>query len=156
MVMSLAAPLPTVMAAAAPAPLALGSISGTVTSATGQILGHASVRLRNLADGQIGGATTSNTTGEFSFIGLPAGHYTVELVNAGGAIVGTSAMTSLPDGTNISGVRVSAFAGAFGTAMANTGAFLVSTGGIITAVAVGAGVAGVVVATNDPTASASE
>jgi hypothetical protein len=105
------------------------------------------VQLRNLATGQLAGSTTSNAAGQFSFIGLNPGNYAVEVVNAAGQIVGTSASVAVSAGAAVTGVSVTAStavaaaaagagAGAAGTA---AGA---STATIVGAAAAAAGVAG--------------
>jgi hypothetical protein len=129
-----------------------GSLSGAVSSSSGQAIPNAAVQLRNLATGQLSGTTTSNGLGHFSFVGLNAGSYAVEVVNASGEIVGTSAAVSVPAGGVVTGVGVTASAaiaaagGGVGTAPAKTrpagrgtGA---STAAIIGAAAAAAGVAG--------------
>src|SRR5262245_19554442 len=90
------------------------SLSGTATSNTGQALGNYTVQLRNLQTGQLAGTTTSSPTGAFSFSGLQAGNYAVEVVNAAGQIVGTSASISVAAGASVTGVAVSATAATAG------------------------------------------
>ena len=117
---------------------AVASVAGTATSA-GQPLANSTVQLRNLTTGQLAGTTTSSATGGFTFTGLPAGRYAVEVVNATGQIVGTSAALDVAAGAALSGVGVAtAAAGAAAASAAATG---LSTGTIatITAVVVGAG-----------------
>src|SRR3954469_6583969 len=132
------------------------SLSGTASSSAGQTLGNVTVQLRDVATGQLAGTTTSSATGAFSFGGLQAGTYAVEVVSATGQIVGTSAAISVTAGATVTGVAVSATAaavaggaaaaGAAAGAAASTG---ISTAVIITTVAAAAGVAGAVaVATN--------
>ena len=131
------------------------SLSGTATNATGQPVANATVHLRNLATGQLTGTTTSSAMGSFSFAGLEAGNYAVEVVNAAGQIIGTSASISVAAGTTVTGVAVgtsAALAGAAaggaaaaGAAAAGAGAATgISTAVIITTVAAAAGVAGAV------------
>jgi hypothetical protein len=137
------------------------SLSGTATSSAGQTVANATVQLRNLATGQLAGTTTSSATGTFSFSGLPAGNYAVEVVNAAGQIIGTSASIAVAAGATITGVTVTATAAAAGAAAgagaagggaASTG---VSTALIITSIAAAGGIAGVVVAVNRSDASPS-
>ncbi len=87
-----------VLAAAAGQAAAVGSLSGTASSSTGQVVTNTVVQLRNLATGQLAGSTTSNVAGQFSFIGLNPGNYAVEVVNAAGQIVGTSASVAVSCG----------------------------------------------------------
>jgi hypothetical protein len=83
------------------------------------------VQLRNLATGQLAGSTTSNVAGQFSFIGLNPGNYAVEVVNAAGQIVGTSASVAVSAGAAVTGVSVTASplaAAAAGAGVAGAGA----------------------------------
>jgi S-DNA-T family DNA segregation ATPase FtsK/SpoIIIE len=134
------------------------SLAGTATSNTGQVLANYTVQLRNLATGQLAGTTTSSTTGAFSFGGLQAGNFAVEVVNVAGQIVGTSASVTVAAGATITGVTVSASAaaiagaaGAAAAAGAAGGAAGLSTAAIATVVtaATTAGV-GAAVALNEP------
>jgi len=140
------------------------SVSGTATSSAGQTVANTTVQLRNLATGQLSGTTTSSATGTFSFTGLPAGNYAVEVVNAAGQIIGTSSSIAVAAGATITGVTVTASAAAAGAAAgagaAAAGAGAAATGGISTAVivtslAAAGGIAGVVVAVNNNDASPS-
>jgi len=123
---------------AAPGAQPTASVAGTARSSAGQPVGNATVQLRNLMTGQLAGTTVSSSAGAFSFMGLPAGRYAVEVVNAAGEVLGTSAALDIAAGAAISGVGVAA--GARGAAAAAAG---LSTGAIvaITAIAVGSGVA---------------
>ena len=127
------------------------SLAGTATSSSGQSVANATVHLRNLANGQIAGTTTSSTTGSFSFAGLQAGNYAVEVVNAAGQIIGTSASIGVAAGATVTGIAVStsavlAGAAAAGAAAAGAGAATagISTAVIVTTAAAAAGVAGAV------------
>ena len=104
---------------------ATASVAGTARSGAGQPMANSTVQLRNLTTGQLAGTTTSSSAGAFTFAGLPAGRYAVEVVNATGQIVGTSAALDVAAGAAISGVGVAA--GAAAAAAAGTGAGL-STG----------------------------
>jgi hypothetical protein len=133
------------------------TLSGTATSSTGQTIGQATVQLRDLATGQLVSTTKSKDDGAFIFTGLPAGNYVVEVVNATGQIIGTSASISVAAGATITGVTVSATAAAaLGTAAGATAAGGTAAAGgfsttavVITTVAVAAGVAGAVVIANN-------
>ena len=132
-----------------------GTLNGTAQNAQGQNLANYTVRVRNLATGQISGTTISGATGQFSFVGLNPGQYVVEIVNQAGTIIGTSSAVSVAAGATVSiTVGATAAAAAAAAAAGGTG-FLASTAGIITVAAVGAGVAGVVIAANKGTASPS-
>jgi len=138
-----------------------GSISGTASTSTGQTVAKATVRLRNLTTGQLSGTTVSNAAGSFSFSGLPAGSYVVEVVNVAGEIVGTSAAVAVAAGAQVTGIVVAASAaavagvGGAATAGVAAGGFFSSTAGIIAVAAAGAAVAGVTVAATSTTASPS-
>ena len=127
------------------------SLSGTASSSSGVTLANVTVQLRNVQTGELAGSTTSSATGSFSFAGLPAGTYAVEVVSATGQIIGASAAVSVAAGATVVGVAVSATAAAVagaaaGAAASSTG---ISTAVIIATVAAGAGIAGAVaVATN--------
>jgi Carboxypeptidase regulatory-like domain len=133
------------------------SLSGTATSSSGQTVANATVRLRNLATGQLAGTTTSNAAGAFGFTGLQAGNYVVEVVNAAGQIIGTSASIGVAAGATITGVTVTASAAMIGGAAGAAGvpAGGISTAVVITSVAVAAGVAGAVAVATSGTASPS-
>jgi len=138
-----------VLAAAAGQAAAAGSLSGTASSSSGQVMGNTVVQLRNLATGQLAGSTTSSAAGQFSFIGLNPGNYAVEVVNAAGQIVGTSASVAVSAGAAVTGVSVTASAAvaatAAGTGAAGIGAGAAagaSTATIVGAAAAAAGVAG--------------
>jgi len=130
----------------------LASINGTASSSTGQTLANVTVQLRDLVTGSLAGTTTSTATGTFAFAGLQAGTYAVEVVNALGQIIGTSASIAVSAGATITGVAVSATAaaigavgGAAGAAAAGAGAAAgATTAVVITTVAAAAGVAGAV------------
>jgi len=136
----LALTLPSYSAAAAKAGQATGSISGTATSNGGQTLANYTVQLRNTATGQLAGTTTSSSAGTFGFTGLEAGNYVVEVVNAAGQIVGTSAAVTVAAGAAITGVAVAAtaatVAGGLSTAAIITITTLAAAGGIAGAVAI--------------------
>ena len=127
----------------------LGTVSGTASNSTGQAIAKATVQLRDVATGQLVSTTQSGATGAFTFTGVPAGNFVVEVVNAAGQIIGTSASITVAAGATIAGVAVSVSA-AVGAAAAGG----ISTAVIITTVAVGAGIAGAVaLATNDASPS---
>jgi hypothetical protein len=137
-----------------------GSLAGTAQTATGQTVANVRVQLRNLANGTLSGSTTSSGTGAFSFTGLAAGNYSVEIVNAAGQIIGTSAAIPVAAGAAVTGITVTASAAAAGgaAAAAAAGGGAAATGGIstaviVTTVAVGAGIAAVIVVKNRASAS---
>jgi hypothetical protein len=128
------------------------SLSGSASNSAGRTIANVTVRLRDVTTGQLAATTTSNAAGQFSFTGLTAGSYTVEVVNAAGQIIGTSSAITVGAGAAVTGVTV---ASAMMTA-ATTGSFFGSTAGILSVAAAGAAVAGVTVAANRSTASGSK
>jgi hypothetical protein len=118
------------------------SIAGTATSSTGETLVNATVQLRDLATGTVSSTTTSSSTGAFSFAAINPGNYVVEVLNAAGQVVGTSASISVAAGAALSGVAVSATAAAV-TATAASVAGISSIVAVTTAAAA-AGVVGIV------------
>jgi carboxypeptidase family protein len=142
---------PSVFAAGAAQAPANSSMSGSVKNSSGRSIANATVRLRDLETGQLAGTTTSDAAGQFSFPGLAAGSFTVEIVNASGEIIGSSAPIAVAPGAAISGVVVSTTE----SSKKKGGAFFTSTAGLIAIAASGAAVAGVTAATR-PTASGSK
>jgi Carboxypeptidase regulatory-like domain len=141
----------TQLSAAAGQTAAAGSLSGTASSSSGQAMANAVVQLRNLSTGQLTGTTTSNALGQFSFVGLNSGNYAVEVVNAAGQIVGTSASVTVSAGAAVTGVGVTAStavaaagvgAGAASGVAAGGAAASTTTAAMIGAAAAAAGVAG--------------
>jgi hypothetical protein len=63
-------------------------IKGTAVDANAKPLPGAAVRLRNLETNQIEHVTTSNTTGEFTFVVIPEVPYVVEIADSAGRILG--------------------------------------------------------------------
>lgn len=125
----------------------LGTLSGIARDALRQPIARTTAQLRDLTTGQLVNTTQTAADGAFSFTGLPAGNYAVEIVDAAGRIIGTSASISVAAGGTVSGVIVSASAaGALGTAAAAgaaaAGGF--STAVVITTIAVAGGIAGAV------------
>jgi hypothetical protein len=137
------------------APAQTASLSGTATASNGQTIANTPVQLRDVNTGQLVGKTTSTPNGTFTFAGLGAGTYAVEVLSATGQIIGTSAAVSVAAGATVTGVAVGASAAAAaagagagaaaaagaGTAAAAAG---VSTAIVVTTVAVAAGIAATV------------
>jgi hypothetical protein len=121
-----------------------GSLNGVAHGADRAPLRNYTVRVRNAADGQIAGSTTSSGAGEFSFTGLQPGNYIVEIVDATGKVVGLSPTIGVAAGATVS-VTVSAAAAGAITASAASGGFSMFGLGTLGSVAVitAAGVAGV-------------
>jgi Carboxypeptidase regulatory-like domain len=142
----------SVFAAGAGQASANSSIAGSAKSSAGRMISNAIVRLRDLETGQLASTTTSDASGQFSFVGLMPGTFTVEVVSAAGEIVGSSAPISVGPDASIDGVIVTTTE----RSSKKGGAFFTSTAGIVTLAAVGAGVTGVTVATTRSTASGSK
>lgn len=126
-----------------------GSISGTAQDASRRPIAQTTVQLRNLDSGQLVGTTQSATNGAFSFDNLAAGKYAIEIVDASGKILGTSAAVTVAGCSPVAGVIVSTSAaavlgaaGAAAAGVAAAGGF--STAVVITTLAVAGGVAGAV------------
>ena len=150
--------LPAGLLEAAPMPgarAAIGTISGSARSASGQLLPNVAVRLRNVQTGQLAGAMNAGPDGQFSFSALGPGLYTVEVVNAAGEVVSASAPVLLTAAsTSATGVIATTSAAAQGAA--GGGSFWTSAWGIVSIAAIAAGVVGIVVATTGTTASGSQ
>jgi len=151
LVLSMSVPFSALAATPGQAP-STGSISGSASNSAGRTIANATVRLRDVTTGQLASTTTSNAAGGFSFTGLNAGSYTVEVVNAAGQIIGTSSAITVGVGAAVTGVSVASAA----MAAAASGSFFASTAGILAVSAAGAAVAGVTVASNRQTASGSK
>ena len=121
------------------------SIAGTVKTSAGRPMADATVRLRNVLTNQIVRTTMSNGAGEFGFVGLNPGTYVVEVLNASGQIIGTSAQVGVAAGAAIGGVLITAAAGTVAAAAAAGG---LSTAVIIGIVGAAAGITGLVVVKN--------
>ena len=125
------------------------SISGTVVTQAGRPLPNTTVQARNLLTGRIGGSAVTTPNGQFSIAGLDPGNYVLEVVDAAGQIIGTSAFISAPAGTTAA-TTVTVTTGSGVTAP------LTSTAAkSVIYAAAAAGVAAVVVAANVETASPS-
>jgi hypothetical protein len=132
-------------------------ISGRVVTPNGMPVPDAAVRVRNLVDGQIGGQTSTAASGQFSLTVSP-GSYLIEVVDAGGQIIGTSPFIAATAGTAITGANVTVSTGALSAVTTTAG--LASTLGAtlarsVTYAAAAAGVAGVVTPGDAVTASPS-
>jgi hypothetical protein len=134
-----------------------GQISGTVHDAQGQALPNVNLQLRNVDTGQVVARTRAGADATYTFTGVPAGNYIVEIVDDSRRVLGLSAATSVVADGVITGLiatlsSTGALAGA--AAAGGLGAFFTSTGGILLLVGIGAGVtAGVIAATNEASPS---
>jgi hypothetical protein len=155
LILSMLVPVPSALAAGARQAASAGSLSGTAARAGGRAMANATVQLRDIATGQIAATTTSSAGGQFTFAKLPAGNYMVEVVDASGRIVGTSASILVAPGAAVIGVTVTGSAAGAAVAGLTTGSFFASTAGVVTLAAAGAAVAGVTVAATRTTASPS-
>jgi hypothetical protein len=130
---------------------------GRVITSNGNPVVNATVRARNLLDGQIAGTAPTASAGQFSLTVTP-GSYLIEVVDGGGQIIGTSPFIAATAGTAITDATVTVSAGALRAVTTTAG--LVSTLGTtlarsVTYAAAAAGVAGVVTPGNAVTASPS-
>ena len=132
---------------------AAGQAAGTA-SISGKGLANNTVRLRDVQTGQLTGSTTANASGQFSFTGLNAGNYLIEVVNAAGEVLGTSVPIAVAAGAAVTGIGVSAAAAA--AIRGTTGSVFASTLGIVTLGVAAGAVTGVTVAVNRSTASGSQ
>ena len=120
----------------------MASLSGTATSSSGEVLANATLQLRDLGTGTIAGTTTSYSNGSFRFAAVKPGNYAVEILNAAGQIVGTSASISVVAGAAVTGVAVSATAAAVAAGAASIAG--ITTIVAVTTAAAAAGVVGLV------------
>ena len=134
-----------------------GQISGVAMLQNGEHLAGQIARLRSL-DNQSDAVTITTITtgsGEFSFAGVNAGSYVVELVS-NGAVAGTSAPVTLTSKSMTAGdVRITALAAsAAAAAPVPGGSFWTSTLGMITIATIAAGITTAFVVTkNDASGS---
>ena len=154
LVLSLMVPASSAFAAGAGQAPGTASIAGSARGASGKAAANATVRVRDVATGQLSGTTSANAAGQFSVAGLNAGNYIVEVVNAAGEVIGTSAPIAVAAGAAVTGVGISA--AAMTMAIGGPASFFGSAFGIATIVGAGLGVAGVAVAVNRPDASPSK
>jgi len=136
---------------------AQAQITGRVVTPNGNPLVNATVRVRDLLDGQIGGTASTASAGQFS-VSVNPGSYMLEVIDAGGQVIGTSPFIAATAGTAITGATVTVSAGALSAV--TTPAGLASTLGTtvarsVTYAAAAAGVAGLVTPADVTTASPS-
>jgi hypothetical protein len=120
----------------------VASIAGTATSSSGEILANVTVQLRDLATGTVSSTTTSSSTGSFSFAAVNPGTYVVEVLNAAGQVVGTSASIYVAAGAAVTRVAVASTAAAIVAGAASIAG--IGTIAAVTTAAAAAGVLGVV------------
>jgi hypothetical protein len=88
-------------------PAGTASLAGTATGDTGQVLAKHTVQLRNLDTGLVVATTTSDEKGEFSFTGVQAGAFVVEVVNSAGVVIATTGTIAVTAGATITGITLS-------------------------------------------------
>src|SRR3954465_4542833 len=98
-----------------------GSLHGVAQGSDRAPLRNYTVRVRNIADGQIAGTTTTSGAGEFSFAGLQPGSYIVEVVDASGQVVGLSPSLAVTAGEAMTVSINASAAGAITAASASSG-----------------------------------
>lgn len=137
----------TAIGGAVPNP-AQAVISGNVVSLGGEPLTNTVVQARNLLTGALGGSTTTTTDGQFA-LDVDPGSYMLEILDAGGQIIGTSSFIAATAGATIAAATVIATSSVLGVVSSVTG--LAAAFGAqaaapgLTMVATAAGVAGAVV-----------
>ena len=136
---------------------AQAQITGKVIAPGGNPITEVTVRARDLLNGEIGGSTSTAAAGQFAVTVNP-GSYLLEVVDAGGQIIGTGPFVSAAAGTAVASATISVMNGAM--SMVSTTAGLVSTlttaaAKSVTYAAAAAGVAGVVTPADVATASPS-
>jgi hypothetical protein len=151
-----------VVVALGPTPLAFaqgqgtGGVNGVAADAAKNPLANHTVRLRNLANGEITSVTQSAANGSFSFAGVNPGNFVIEIVNSAGNVIATSSTVAVTAGTTAA-ITVTASAitslaaasGASGLAALFTGTSLV----VVTAAGLAAVTIGVVATQDDSSPS---
>jgi hypothetical protein len=136
---------------------AQAQITGKVIGPGGNPIVDVTVRARDLLNGQIGGSTSTAGAGQFA-VNVNPGSYILEVVDAGGQIIGTGPFVSAAAGTAVASATITVTSGAL-SALSSAGG-LVSTlttaaAKSVTYAAAAAGVAGVVTPGGVVTASPS-
>jgi hypothetical protein len=137
---------------------AQAQISGLVMSPAGEPIVNTVVRARDLLTGQLGATSATANAGQFSLVVNP-GSYMLEIVDAGGQIVGTSSFISAAAGTAVTAATITATTGAVTAVTAGATGLLGTLGATaaksVTYAAAAAGVAGVITPPQVVTASPS-
>ena len=136
---------------------AQAQITGKVIGPGGNPIADVTVRARDLLNGQVGGSTATAAGGQFS-VSVNPGSYILEVVDAGGQIIGTGPFVSAAAGTAVASATITVTSGAL-SALASTGGLLstltTAAAKSVTYAAAAAGVAGVVTPGDVVTASPS-
>lgn len=112
-----------------------GTLQGVAKDAAQQNLSGVRVQVR-LPSGQLAATGTTNAQGSFSFAGLSPVNYTIEILDAAGNIVGTSAPVTVTAGGTATVTVTASVAGAI-AAGAGGGLSLLGLGTIGTVAVVG-------------------
>jgi hypothetical protein len=137
MVSALGLPVGTFAApgGAAPQGQPTGGLQGFAKDAAQQNLSGVKVQVRG-PNGQLAASGATNSTGAFSFSGLNPGSFTIEIVDAAGNVVGTSAAVTVTAGATATVTVTAAAAGAIAAA-AGGGVSLFGLGTIGTVAVIG-------------------
>jgi hypothetical protein len=134
------------------------SVAGKATECTGQAIANAPAQLRDLTSGRTAGRTTTADDGTFTFTGVPAGRYVVEVLGGTQQVRATSSTVGVSAGAAITDVPVRegncAAAAAAGTGTATAGLSKPAIFGIAAAAGL-ASIGGITMITNDNDASPS-
>jgi hypothetical protein len=118
-----------------------GRIEGSARDELRNAQANAIVRARNIDTGQLAATGTTTAEGAFVLIGLSAGNFVVELVDAAGNIICTSTPVSLTSTAMIAtGVTLSCSRNPAAALADNEHGFFTRTAGIVTLAAIGAGI----------------
>lgn len=99
------------------------TLSGIAQGSSGQPLVNYRTQLRNVLTGLLVAETTSSAAGSFTFTGLDAASYMVEVVDSTGQVIGTSGVTPVAAGATVA-VAVQAPNGGSASAGVNTAVLL--------------------------------
>ena len=132
------------------------SISGIVVTSAGQPVGNTTVRARNLLTGRVvGPGSTTTGSGQFSLVGLDPGDYVLEVVDATGQILGTSAFIYAAAGTTVVATVTATRSSTVNTVTGFAATLTTTAAESVKYAAVAAGVAGMVAPVGVATASPS-
>jgi hypothetical protein len=128
------------------------SVAGKATECTGQAIANAPAQLRDLTSGRTAGRTTTADDGTFTFTGVLAGRYVVEVLDGTQQVRATSSTVGVAAGAVITDVSVRQ--GNCAVAAAGGGLSTAAIFGIAAAAAT-ASIGGITMITNDSDASPS-